>query len=337
MVGLVFPGLRRRARGARGAVALVTARRTPAATYSIRVASRLTGITPETLRMWERRYGVPTPARSASGLRAYSEQDIERLRLIAAAIAAGYRPREVVAVPLARLRAIDRESAAAPAPTRSSSLTHVDDGNAVGAMLTALHAHDVTTIEAILRREAAGGARRFVVEIVSPLVRRVGDAWASGRLQIRHEHLISEILTLEMHALRLRCAIQPDAKRILLATLPDELHGLGLEMVGLYLAAGGLDARVLGVSTPPREIARAARALDADVVGLSISASADARGAARAVDEVLPELPRRVPLWLGGEGTRRLRVEVPGVQIVPTWRAVDQAVARLVRSRPTAT
>ena len=315
-------------------MALVSAQRSNRATYSIRVASRLTGITPETLRMWERRYGFPTPARSESGLRAYSEQDIERLRLIAAAIAAGYRPREVVAASVARLRAIDRETAAVPAPAPAQKRTRRpgQDGNAVSVILAALRAWDVTTIEEVLRREArAQGPRRFVVNVVSPLLHGVGEGWAGGQLQVRHEHLVSEILTLEMHALRARCAIAADAKRVILATLPDELHSLGMEMVGLYLAARGVDARVLGVNTPPREIARAAGALDAEVVGLSISGSADSRAVSRFIDEILPELPRRVPLWIGGDGARRLNLDVPGVHIIDTWSALDEVVTRQIR------
>jgi methylmalonyl-CoA mutase cobalamin-binding subunit len=129
--------------------------------------------------------------------------------------------------------------------------------------------------------------------------------------------------------LRAHCTVRTGAPRILLATLPNELHGLGVEMVALYLAAGGIDARVLGVSTPPREIARAAQALRADAVGVSVSASADATDVVRAIDEIVPELPRRVPLWLGGEGAQKLKKGLPGVRQLPTWKALDEAVAAL--------
>ncbi len=45
-------------------------------------AARLAGVSPSTLRIWEHRYGVVAPPKSASGQRTYSMQDIERLRLI---------------------------------------------------------------------------------------------------------------------------------------------------------------------------------------------------------------------------------------------------------------
>ena len=45
-------------------------------------AARLAGLSPSTLRIWEHRYGVVAPPKSASGQRTYSMKDIERLRLI---------------------------------------------------------------------------------------------------------------------------------------------------------------------------------------------------------------------------------------------------------------
>ena len=56
---------------------------------SIRVVSNRTGIAADTLRMWERRYGFPHPARRPGGSRVYSEDDVARLHLIARAVNAG--------------------------------------------------------------------------------------------------------------------------------------------------------------------------------------------------------------------------------------------------------
>jgi len=280
--------------------------------------------------MWERRYGFPSPARSDSGLRAYSEADVERLRLIAKAIGAGYRPREVVAASPARLRAIAEEAAAPAVHPARTAVPVQGPGGIVARALAALAASDVATMERLLReRGAALPAKRFVADVAAPLVRAVGEAWERGELEVRHEHLFSEILTVELHAMRARCQVATGAPRALLATLPEELHGLGIEMVALYLAAAGIDVLVLGVNAPPLEIARAARSLNADAVGLSISASSASDGVGHAIDQILPELPRRVPLWLGGAGAERLRLTLPGVEAITSWPALDAALARL--------
>lgn len=51
-------------------------------TYRIGAVSRLTGVAPDTLRVWERRYGAVAPPRSDRGTRLYSQEDVERLALI---------------------------------------------------------------------------------------------------------------------------------------------------------------------------------------------------------------------------------------------------------------
>src|SRR5690606_17590983 len=67
---------------------------------SIRVVVNRTGIPADTLRMWERRYGFPKPSRRAGGSRLYTEEDVVRLKLVSQALAAGFRPGEVVPLPV---------------------------------------------------------------------------------------------------------------------------------------------------------------------------------------------------------------------------------------------
>src|SRR5690242_18535999 len=74
-----------------------------AATSSIRVVSGRTGIGQHTLRVWERRYGFPKPMRRSDGVRAYAEEDIAKLKLVAQALEAGFRAGEVVPLPAADL------------------------------------------------------------------------------------------------------------------------------------------------------------------------------------------------------------------------------------------
>jgi methanogenic corrinoid protein MtbC1 len=248
---------------------------------------------------------------------------------VARALDLGYRPREAVPAPLDRLKRIDAETAP-PLRRRATRAATKVASPAIDAIVSALGGHDVPAVERMLRQQAAAlGAPHFVVDVAAPLVRRVGELWESGKLAVRHEHLFSEVLIAQLHALRSAYQPRPGAPRILLTTLPGELHGLGLEMVALYLAAQGLEARVLGVSTPPDQIVGAVRGLNVDALGLSISASSEAGGVRRSIDEILPELPRRVPLWLGGEGAAGLRARGAGVRFLPDWPALDAAVHEL--------
>ena len=99
-------------------------------TLSIAAVERDTGLSKDTLRVWERRYGFPMPERDTLGERSYPFTQVERLRTIKRLLDAGHRPGRVV--PMAPedverlaftvgLPAAPREataSAAAPTATR---------------------------------------------------------------------------------------------------------------------------------------------------------------------------------------------------------------------------
>jgi methylmalonyl-CoA mutase cobalamin-binding subunit len=315
----------------------------PLAGASIRVVANRTGIAPDTLRVWERRYGFPRPSRRPGGSRVYSESDIARLHVVAHALAAGFRPSEVVALPLPDLRKlVDASAADVPGrsrsgPSRPRSAADVPSpagpSPGVDAMLEALRADDVVALRARLRSAAVSlGPRAFVTELAHPMVLRIGELWAEGALEVRHEHLASACLTSQLHLL---LGALDDGERtpsVLLATLPDEPHVLGLDMVAVYLATSLAAPRLLGADTPPAEVTDAARAMAVDVVGLSISPAADGDLASRAVKAVVAALPSRVELWLGGAGAPIVAAAAPGARLVRTWQDLDTALSAF-RSR----
>lgn len=293
-----------------------------ARSYSIRVASRLTGIPADTLRMWERRYGFPRPERTGGGSRTYSDEDIELLHLLSRAMKAGYRPGEIVGKTRVELEDILTQVAPArPEPLVEGALP------TVRGLIQHLLGDDTEALATELRRAALRlGSKRFVTEIAHPFVVEVGGMWEAGKLEVRHEHLASEALST---LLRLLISTSEDGLGrpvVLLATLPGEQHGIGLEMVALYLASQRATPRLLGVNTPRDQIVKAARALSADVVGLTITPSSDIAAAANDLKWMLSELPRRVEIWAGGEAAPRLGISDPGLKTVTSFASLDAAL-----------
>ena len=212
--------------------------------YSIRVTARLTGMELDTLRMWERRYGFPRPQRASGGSRLYSEADVEALNLIRRALEHGYRPGEVVGKSREELTKL----------VLVTSQPHVRPTSAaptIASLLAALGRDDVATLRAELRQAAVAlGPKSFLVDVAHPIATRVGDLWADGKLDVRHEHMLSECLSAQLGVLLSAYEDRAGAPRVLLTTLPNERHGLGLEMVALYLAVSQVTPVLLGVDTP---------------------------------------------------------------------------------------
>lgn len=294
--------------------------------HSIAVASRLSGVPIETLRAWERRYGFPSPERvEGTNRRVYSEEDIARLRAIRRALGKGFRAGDVVRRDEAEIDAlIDRTSGDEGAPPIAAATSLPS----VAYLVARLAADDVHAFDAELRRLAGAlGPRAFVVEVAHPLAIEVGGAWEAGTLEVRQEHYASEALATQLRLMLGALQDVAGAPTVLLATLPNELHGLGLVMVALYLALAGAKPRILGTSTPVDQIADAARALGASVVGLTITQSSLDEDLERQLRDLERALPRGTRLWLGGRGAHDVAPSRTR-EVVADWLALDAALAR---------
>ena len=156
-------------------------------------------------------------------------------------------------------------------------------------------------------------------QFVSPLVQLVGMKWAEGELTIRHEHMVTEVIHDALRAARMSLVadkdreVQPDGPHLILATLPDERHGLGLEMVHLLGTLAGGEVLLLGVDLPIEEIVMAAKENPTAAVGLSVSMNAHGATTDKQLQELVAQLPEGQQVLVGGAGARISRRRVPGV------------------------
>jgi len=295
--------------------------------FGIGAVSQMTGIDEHTLRIWERRYGFPHPERSSGGTRQYTNADVYRLRLIRQALARGHRPREVVGKDLAAMESLAKQQEPLiPSPVPLAAPAELE------LILAALKQDDVNSVRAGLRNLAIlHGPRGFLVHVAQPLLSQVGQLWRAGELEIHQEHLLSQCMSTQLGILG---SLQENTAGpvVVLATLPNEPHGLGLEMVALYLATVGASPRVIGVSTPKDQIVRAAHAHQAAAVGLSVLQSSDLLAAASEIRQLAPQLPRNTVLWLGGSGAASLP-PIEGARIVATWDDLDDVLRTLITLR----
>lgn len=257
----------------------------------IAAVERDTGLSKDVLRVWERRYGFPEPVRDGKGDRLYPLDQVERLHLIKQLLDRGFRPNRVVPLAAEELQRLVEQQPrrAEPAPD--------------GAFVQLLRAGDPASVGAHLRqRLAVEGLRRFVAETLSGANQTVGEAWRRGEIAVHEEHLYSE----QVHAvLRAAFAALPAAggrPRVLLTTLPGELHSLGLLMVEALLRIDGAEVLPFGPQMPLAEITAAAGKHAADVVALSFSAGFPAAPALEMLGGLRRQLPASTEIWIGGRG-----------------------------------
>lgn len=241
-----------------------------------------TGVDATVLRTWEARYGIPAPLRTEGGQRRYPASEIDRVRAMRALIEAGYRASEAA-----------RMTKAAPAATGDGLPPERSDLTAL------LVSGDTEALEVLDRLATAHPIERVVVDTLGPIMRTVGEKWATGEITVAQEHAATWLVTswLGGQIQRMPPALHPG---LLITAAPQgERHELGLAMLGVFLRRQGVPVLHLGSDLPAEEIAATARERSATAVCLSASTDAAGEGL-RAAVEALGILQPPIPVGVGG-------------------------------------
>jgi DNA-binding transcriptional MerR regulator len=277
--------------------------------------SRRSGVNPELLRAWERRYGLLQPTRSAGGLRLYSPDDLARVQAMQRHLADGFAAAEAAALASQTTRPRDEEIVSPGARNElADALARFDDGGA----------HDV--FDALLARLSLDTLLR---DVIVPYLHELGDGWERGDVSIAQEHFASALLRGRLLGLARGWGhgIGPVA---VLACAPGEHHDLGLLAFGLALRARGWRIVYLGTDTPITSVADAARSCSPAAVVVS---AVDPRVFRRHAEE-LRHLARDTRLFVGGAGAAKARLDADLLRL--TGDPVEEAeqLSELVRSQP---
>jgi methanogenic corrinoid protein MtbC1 len=285
---------------------------------SISNVERETGLPKDTLRVWERRYGFPRPGRDPNGERAYPEAQVAQLRLVKRLMDRGMRPGRLLRLDAAALAALAEETPDPRVPARSAF-------HDLALFLLKTHQSSELRRELmqVLMRD---GVKRFVLETAAPLAVHVGDAWARGEVQVFEEHLLTEVLQSVLRQAIAQLGVPSGPPRLLLTTLPDERHGLGLLMVEAMATLEGAQCVSLGTQSPVRDIVSAAIAHQADVVAISVSSNGAIAEVQESITLLRSLLAPRVALWCGGAGAARLKRPGNAVQRLGSLEEVSAAL-----------
>lgn len=296
----------------------------------IAAVERDTGLPKDTLRMWERRYGFPAPGRDGNGERVYPGDQVERLRLIRRLLDNGHRPGKIVPLPQADLLRLS-ENLALPRATSNP----VDDE--VAGYVELLRSHRIDALRHALRMKLVRvGLERFAIDVVASMATEVGDQWACGALTVFDEHLFTELIGRLLRDALDELPQGRDAStgpRVLLTTLPQELHGLGLLMAESLMALHGCACLSLGLQMPLPDIAMAVRRHGFDIVALSCSPCMGAVQLTEGLADLRRQLPAEVELWVGGSHPSLVRRAPPDVRVLSHLTDIEPAVVEWRQNR----
>lgn len=265
----------------------------------IQVAASRSGLSAHVIRVWERRYRAVEPERDEGGRRFYSEEEIERLRLLREATEAGHAIGTIAR--LERDRLVDLVARARPAHPVTATGGDDTAGEVRRACFDAVRQLHSAALDAALQRGLVRfGHQGLLQRIVSPLAVEIGDAWRAGTLTAAHEHFFTAAAKIFLGSLSRQFAMHARMPNLVVGTPAGQLHELGAFMAGVSAAHLGWRVTYLGAGLPAAEIAGAASQCRAAAVALSIVYPAD--------DPQLPEelrslrrlLPPEIGILVGG-------------------------------------
>jgi MerR family transcriptional regulator, light-induced transcriptional regulator len=304
--------------------------------YTIKTVVQQTGITPATLRAWERRYGVLSPGRSDGGYRLYSERDIAILRWLKAQVEAGIAISSAVTLLELQHRAGEQPEqdilSASPAG-REPAAGPRNAPAVIEELLGALLVFHEGEAEAILAEAFALYPVESVAEdIIAPVLVEIGERWHRGEATVVQEHFATAFLRRRLSTL-FHAYDQPAAGPLAITgSAPGEWHDVGILLVSLTLRRHGWRVIYLGQNVPVSHLIQEAKSLVPDLVCVSAT-TADSVGGLVELSHTIDVLPHPKPrLVLGGRilnTHEELRARFPHATIAASARELIAFLGQL--------
>ncbi len=285
------------------------------ANLNMKAVVRLLGINENTLRGWERRHHAITPGRDAGGRRSYSPREVERIRLLWALVREGHTIGRLAGLSSAELKRmlVATQSPEAPPLTAASAGTTAY----LDAIVEALERFDLERLHHALQRARFDlSPKEVVINLVRPLMARVGGLIVEGKLSITQEHLLSTLLrdylgNIHQSLSPYDLSIRANAKNVVLATREGDVHEFGILLSAILCNLYRYRTFYLGPNMPQEDLVEACQRFKADILILGFTSLPPERELVTPADYLRGldrGLPRRVTICHGGAGRVDQRV-----------------------------
>jgi methanogenic corrinoid protein MtbC1 len=296
--------------------------------FNLKSVVHETGVKGDTLRAWERRYGLPNPARTAGRHRLYSQRDIEIIKWLLARQHEGLRIKAAVELwhSLEGTSSEPHQPATVAPPTAGVAESSVEDLRR--AWVSACLAFDERQAEQVLTGAfALCSPEKVCLDVLRGGVAHIGEQWYAGHASVQQEHFATALATRRVEALLFAAPAPTRSGRIVTACPPEEEHSFGLLLLTYLLRRQGWDMLYLGANVPTERMQIVTRTARPSLV---ISAALQLHTAATLLEMARFLQQEAVGLAFGGRIFNRLpalRDRIPGhflgAELKQASRSVD--------------
>lgn len=289
-------------------------------THRIHRVAKLTGLSKDVIRVWERRYGIVQPFRSANRYRTYTDDDVALLRYVKIHIDQGQSIGDLVAIGRERLMA----DATQMARTEASETQPYE--RLLSELIRLLDPLKRESFECRLNGAVAViPFEEALYGILLPLQTRVGQLWHDGQLNVAVEHYVTNQVRQKLFAAMSHLSVHDKGLSIVVACPVGEFHEVGAQAAAYICAALGCQTYYLGANMPLDQLVIFCRQIDPDVLLLSLTASPPAHEWASWIATLRGLTASHRTVLVGGAGAQSLSLPLEARRIeilseLPTLR-----------------
>lgn len=224
--------------------------------YNLKAVVKETGVKPDALRAWERRYGLPVPVRTSGGHRLYSQRDMQLLKWLVARQNEGLTISKAVEL----WYMLDRQEklSALKTPAEVHTAIPVTDNSLAGLQAqwqAACMQFDEIEADHILAQAFALYPQETVcLDILQKSVATIGQGWYQGEATIQQEHFTSSLATRRVEGLIAATPPPTRAGQILVGCAPEEEHPFAALLLNFLLRRQGWPVIYLGAAIPLEQL-----------------------------------------------------------------------------------
>lgn len=297
--------------------------------HRIHRVAKLTGLSKDVIRVWERRYGLVKPSRSSNRYREYSDEDVGLLRFVKAQMEQG--------ATIGGLAAEGHD--AIIARMRAATPVTPEDEKPHDRLLEDLIGLLDPLDKAAFERKLNGAVAVIPFEealhrILLPLQHRIGELWHEGRLNIGVEHYVTKLVQQKLFSVMNQLPVHELGPRVLIACPEGEIHEIGAQAVAYIAANRGCQIYYLGPNLPTADLAAICERISPDLVLLSFTESQTEENAIHRL-KALDPIAHRWPVAIGGVGARTMShlLHERNIQLLDSLGALQTRLMQLTAHR----
>jgi MerR family transcriptional regulator, light-induced transcriptional regulator len=237
--------------------------------YNIKAAAKILDMPKVTIRSWETRYNAITPARTESGHRLYSDQNLEDLKWLKIQVQEnGVKISEAVK----QLHASRKKFVTTAAELPQSSDGPNEYAKQIDELYNAGAEMDSERFQYLIDLNFSMFHYRTVFfSILAPLMVRIGQEWENGTITVAHEHMLSHIVLQRFTQFFRTFPTSDNLPKVMALSPSGEQHQLGLLLFTLFLREHGYPVAYIGPDTPLEGLPDLVGKQDFKIVCMSIT------------------------------------------------------------------